>query len=174
MLNGEVNVPQLPRLLVVEDNDVERMIICRSGFQSGFDVDVAATLLKARQLLCEREFDCATIDLSLGADCGLRLLQTLSAQEHLIPVIVISSACQKMLEMTAEMAKSLGFDSHIMSKPLNLIELRDVLDGHYRNTSIRRSLHDLSKTAALKSVERQVELIVDGWCSSNRDGSDRR
>jgi DNA-binding response OmpR family regulator len=174
MVNNEVNLPQLPRLLVVEDDDVERTIICRSGFQSGFDVDAATTLHKAKQLVCEREFDCATIDIGLGSDCGLMLLQTLSEHNHLIPVIVISSASQKMLEMTDEMARALGFDSYIMSKPLNLIELRGILDGHYRNTSIRRSLSDLSKTAQRRSIERRVELIVDGWCGSNRDGTGHR
>jgi DNA-binding response OmpR family regulator len=173
MLSNEVNIPWLPRLLVVEDDDVERTIICRSGFQSGFDVQVATTLRKANQLLCEQKFDCATIDLGLGADCGLMLLQTLSAQDHLIPVIVISGACPKMLDMTGKMAESLGFDSHVMSKPLNLIELRGILDGHYRNTSIRRSLDDLSKSAQLRNLERQVESIVDGWCNSNRDGTER-
>jgi len=155
MLSDEPNVRQLPRLLVVDDDDVERTIICRSGFQSGFDVDAAATLQKAKQLVCERKFDCVTIDLGLGAECGLMLLQTLSEQSRLIPVIVISGACQKMLEMTAEMAQLLGFDSHIMSKPLNLIELHDVLDGNYRNTSIRRSLENLTKTAELRNIERR-------------------
>jgi DNA-binding response OmpR family regulator len=174
MLSSGVDVAQLPRLLVVEDNDIERVIICRSGFQSGFDVNAAATLQKARQLVCEQKFDCATIDLGLGADCGLMLLQTLSAQDHLIPVIVISNASQKMLEMTEEMARSLGFDSHVMSKPLDLVELRNILDSHYRNASIRRSLDELGKTAQRRSIERQVELIVDGWCSSMRGEMSRR
>jgi two-component system chemotaxis response regulator CheY len=155
MLSDEAYLQQLPRLLVVDDDHVQRTIIYRSGLQSGFDVDTAATLQKANQLVCERKFDCVTIDLGLGPECGLMLLQTLSEQAHLVPIIVISGACKKMLEMTAEMAQSLGFDSHIMSKPLNLIELRDVLDDNYRNTSIRRSLESLAKTADLKGVERQ-------------------
>jgi len=170
----QISVSQLPRLLVVEDDDVERTIICRSGFQSGFEVDAASTLQNAKQLVGERKFDCATIDIGLGADSGLMLLQTLAEQDLLIPVIVISNADPKMLEMTGKAAEALGFDSHVMSKPLNLIELRGILDEHYRNTPIRRSLDDLNKTAELKRVEQQVGLIVDEWQGSIRDGASER
>jgi len=171
---AQVSASQLPRLLVVEDDDVERTIICRSGFQSGFDVDAAATLQNAKQLVGERKFDCATIDIGLGADSGLTLLQTLAEQDHLIPVIVISSADPKMLEMTGQAVQALGFDSYVMSKPLDLVELRAILNDHYRNTPIRRSLDDLSKTAELRRIERQVELIVDEWHSSIQDETAHR
>ncbi len=133
-----------PRLLVVDDDIVQRTIICRIGRQTGFDAVGAATLQEAEQFVRERKFDCVSIDLGLGADCGATLLGNLSEQAKFVSIIVISGADQKTLQTTAEYAQSLGFDPHVMTKPLNLVELRAVFGEKFRNAPVKRSLNNLA------------------------------
>jgi len=132
-----------PRLLVLDDDVVQRTIISRIGRQCGFHVVGAATLQEAEQLVREWKFDCVTIDIALGADCGAALLGKLSNQDGLISIVVISGADRKILQATADKARSLGFVSHAMTKPLNLIELRAVLGEKCRDAPIQRSLNKL-------------------------------
>src|ERR1700688_442101 len=66
-----------PRLLVIDDDHLHRMIICRAAAKAGYVPAGAAGYEEASKLLQENVFDCITLDLSLGDHAGVELLRLL-------------------------------------------------------------------------------------------------
>jgi chemotaxis response regulator CheB len=54
----------MPRLLVIDDDNLHRMIICRVAAKAGFVPAGAASYDEAARLAQETNFDCITLDLS--------------------------------------------------------------------------------------------------------------
>ena len=54
-----------PRLLVVDDEILHRMIICRAAAKVGYVPVGAASYLEAQKLLQQNVFDCITLDMTL-------------------------------------------------------------------------------------------------------------
>lgn len=115
------------RLLVIDDDLVQRKIISKLGAQSGFAVTEASTFEEAEQTLKSRKFDAITLDLSLGSKSGALLLRTIIDSGNCVPVIVISGAEEHVTRMTVTIAQSLHLDAEFVAKPLNLTDLRSVL-----------------------------------------------
>jgi DNA-binding response OmpR family regulator len=115
------------RLLVIDDDVIQRTIISKIGTQSGYETASAASFLEANRLLTEQSFDCVTLDLSLGEQSGVLLLHTMVETNNRVPVIIVSGAEEHILESTGRIARSLGLDAQILKKPLKLAELRESL-----------------------------------------------
>jgi signal transduction histidine kinase/DNA-binding response OmpR family regulator/HAMP domain-containing protein len=83
------------RLLVVEDNDVERNSIVEL-VGSGDDVDVTAlsSAEEAIEALQTQDFDCMVLDLKLPETTGFKLLEQLKKEERFatLPVIVYTGS----------------------------------------------------------------------------------
>lgn len=116
-----------PQLLVIDDDLVQRKIISKLGAQVGFEVTGAATFDEAEATLRNRRFDCITLDLALGSKSGVMLLNTIRDTGNLAPVIVVSGAEPAVLGETVSIARSLRLDAQFMGKPLDLVELRNIL-----------------------------------------------
>src|ERR1700676_2570688 len=80
------------KLLVVDDDTVHRMVICRIARQAGFEVDEAASYEAARQMLGLSVYGCVTLDLSLGERGGIDVLQYMAEIGYASPVMVCSGA----------------------------------------------------------------------------------
>lgn len=145
--NDMNDVSKTFRLLVVDDDLIQRTIISKIGAQSGFDVTIAATFDEAASFLRRDKFDCITLDLSLGEQSGVLLLQTMVANGRRMPVIVISGAEQHVLNSTITIAESLGLNSQSLSKPLNLAELRSTLLIKRQSAPALRGVMQLSQPA---------------------------
>jgi DNA-binding response OmpR family regulator len=133
------------RLLVVDDDLIQRTIISRIGTQSGFDVTIAETFDEAVRVLRQNKFDCITLDLALGDKSGALLLKTVVASGHRMPVIVISGAEQHVLNSTVTFAESFGLNSLSLSKPLNLTELRNTLLKKRQSAPALRGIMQMSQ-----------------------------
>jgi len=117
----------VPRLLVIDDDVIQRTIISKIGAQSGYETANAASFREAKKLLTEQTFDCITLDLSLGEQSGVLLLHTMVETNNRVPVIIVSGAEEHILQSTGRIARTLGLDSQILKKPLKLAELRETL-----------------------------------------------
>lgn len=124
-------VDEKRRLLVIDDDSVQRRIISKLGAQVGFEVTAAATFEDAEVALKSSRYDCITLDLSLGSESGALLLETVQATGNLAPVIVVSGAEPIVLDETVGIARSLRLDAQFMCKPLDLVELRARLSKKY-------------------------------------------
>jgi len=115
------------RLLVIDDDLVQRKIISKLGAQAGFAVTEASTFEEAEKTLRDQKFDSITLDLSLGSKSGALLLRTIVDSGNCVPVIVISGAEEHVTRTTVTIAQSLNLNAEFLPKPLNLAELRNVL-----------------------------------------------
>ena len=78
------------QLLVVDDDDAMRRLLRRQLDGEGHALADCADLAGARRLLGERRFDLVLLDLHLGGECGLALLEKPGLE--LPPAIILSGA----------------------------------------------------------------------------------
>jgi len=116
-------------LLVIDDNNLHRLIICRVAAKVGYVTVEAAGYEEAAKLLGEGEFDCITLDLSLGAHAGVEMLRHLWTIGCKAPIIIISGCDPAVAQETARFAKSLQLNvRESVPKPVDLGLLRYSLE----------------------------------------------
>ena len=114
-----------PRLLVVEDDTLHRMLICRVAANAGYVPAGASTFDEAAKLLQKNVFDCITLDLSLGARDGDEVLRHLAANSSNTHVIIVSGCDDSRRQESVALAKSLGLNVwESIAKPVDLVVLR--------------------------------------------------
>jgi HAMP domain-containing protein/CheY-like chemotaxis protein/signal transduction histidine kinase len=84
--------PRLKRLLIVEDNQLERQSIVELLGHTDLEITTAATGTEAFQLLLDRSFDCCVLDLRLPDISGFELLSQIQAEPSLrhLPIVVFT------------------------------------------------------------------------------------
>jgi two-component system, chemotaxis family, chemotaxis protein CheY len=119
----------VPRLLVIDDNNLHRLIICRVAAKVGYVTVEAPGYEEAATLMGEGEFDCITLDLSLGAHAGVEMLRHLWKIGCKTPIIIISGCDPAVAQETARFAKSLQLTvRESVPKPVDLGLLRYSLE----------------------------------------------
>jgi signal transduction histidine kinase/HAMP domain-containing protein/DNA-binding response OmpR family regulator len=105
----DFTVPRTRRLLVIEDNDIERQAIVELLGHDDIELVAVGTGAEARQLLRDQVFDCIVLDLRLPDVSGVKLLEQLHADPALaaVPVVVftgkdLSEPEQKQLRALAK------------------------------------------------------------------------
>jgi DNA-binding response OmpR family regulator len=115
-------------LLVVDDDNVHRTIICRLGEKAGFRSIGAESYKAAAEVLQDRKIDLITLDLSLGDRFGGEVMGLLSMSKCKCPIIVISGTEAGVFEEVVGLGKGLDLDIRAaMVKPINLGALRQEL-----------------------------------------------
>ncbi len=121
--------PPAPRLLVIDDDHLHCMIICRVASKAGFAPVAAATYEEAAKLAQETAFDCITLDLSLGAHAGVEMLRHLWVLGFKAPIMIVSGCDDAVCRETVRMGKSLNLKiSEPVPKPVDLAMLRYSLE----------------------------------------------
>jgi CheY-like chemotaxis protein len=84
--------PRTKRLLIVEDDDIERQSIVELLNHEDIEIATAATGSEAINTLLDRPFDCCVLDLRLPDMSGFDLLEKLQAEPALrdIPIVVFT------------------------------------------------------------------------------------
>lgn len=120
---------EVPRLLVIDDDNLHRMIICRVAGKAGYLPVGAASYDEAAQLVQDQAFDCMTLDLSLGEHAGVELLRRIWVLGCKMPIIIISGCDNTVCGDAEKVAESLKLNVwETLTKPVNLAELRDCLE----------------------------------------------
>jgi ActR/RegA family two-component response regulator len=113
------------KLLVVDDDNVHRSIICRFGEKTGFRSIGVDSFYAAAQLLHDTKIDCVTLDLSLGDRSGSEVIGLLSMLKWNCPIIVISGTEPRVFDEAVSLAKTLELDVRAaMVKPIDMVKLR--------------------------------------------------
>jgi DNA-binding response OmpR family regulator len=127
---NEASRPELPRILVVEDQLTNRLLL-RAVFARATDPTLkAATLLEAetvaaaRDILEREHVDLVLLDVRLPDGSGLDLAGELRDRGDKRPRIIILSA--SVLEMERTAALDAGGDA-FMGKPFRPVELLDLI-----------------------------------------------
>ncbi|HTZ00770.1 MAG TPA: response regulator [Xanthobacteraceae bacterium] len=126
--NAEALKPDRIKLLIVDDDNVHRVIIKRFAKILDFDIAEAASFDRAVLLIDQEHFDCITLDLSLDARDGMDVLRHLWHNGRLIPVLIISGADDSKRSESTMQAELMRFNVlHVVKKPLDLQALREAL-----------------------------------------------
>jgi DNA-binding NtrC family response regulator len=113
-----------PSILVVDDRVIDRKLVERALGAERCDVTGAASGEEAIELVGSRLFDAAIVDITMPGMSGLELLRSIKQHDAGIEVVMMTA---HPTVATAVDALKHGASDYI-SKPLNLDELRHVVD----------------------------------------------
>jgi DNA-binding response OmpR family regulator len=123
-------------LLVIEDAELHLSILRKIAEQVGFRTTGAHSVAEASELLHERAFDCITLDLSLGEDSGIEVLQLLAKIKCRAPVIVISASGEEVCDETVKIGNFLNLNiCSPIPKQIHLAALRTTLTKIAQDTA---------------------------------------
>jgi putative nucleotidyltransferase with HDIG domain len=111
-------------ILVVDDEDFVREIICRKLGGSGFECDSAPSAEDALAKIAQNDYDCVLSDIHMPGMSGVELLRQIKLQNQDLAVILITGAPDIDAALKA---MRLGAYDHL-SKPLNLAALEMTVD----------------------------------------------
>jgi DNA-binding response OmpR family regulator len=115
----------LNRLLIVDDDNVHRMIYSTIAHKVGFSVDLVSSLPEADAALRSRPFDCVVLDLMLGEHAGADVLEVISTLALKPKVLLVSGASQDVIEETFAYGRELGIEIiGPVRKPVDVALLR--------------------------------------------------
>ena len=95
----DFTAPRTKRLLIVEDNDIERQSVVELLGYKDIEMVAVATGGEALEAMLDKSFDCVVLDLRLRDMTGFELLEKMHAEPALadVPVVVFTGK-----ELTAE------------------------------------------------------------------------
>jgi EAL domain-containing protein (putative c-di-GMP-specific phosphodiesterase class I)/ActR/RegA family two-component response regulator len=150
------------RLLVVDDERIQRLIVTRAVESVGFTVDGAADLDEAAEWLSRRNYDAIVLDLSLGAREGVSLLHALRGGGADPLVVLISGMDARVRTASCRLAEALGLRvAGALEKPIVPATLRALLrDVRPRETAGQGAAAAVPSAAELASAIDRGEITV--------------
>jgi adenylate cyclase len=143
------------RLLVADDNKVNRLLLGRTLQLQGHQVQSADNGRKALEMLRAEAFDLLLLDLEMPELDGFAVLERLAADAELrdLPVIVTSS-----LEGVAHVARciELGADDYL-HKPVNPVLLKARVGSSLEKKRLRDQQKELVKRFATSAVAQDLQ-----------------
>ncbi|GMG87123.1 response regulator transcription factor [Biformimicrobium ophioploci] len=90
----ELSMPELsmpePRCLLVDDDETALRLMKRALERQGFAIADAASVEAALALIAQQDFDCALLDLKIGNDSGLHLIEPLRARNPHARILMLT------------------------------------------------------------------------------------
>jgi class 3 adenylate cyclase len=143
------------RLLVADDNKVNRLLLGRSLEQLGHRVAMAENGRVALEMLRRESFDLLLLDMEMPEMTGFEVLEQMVSDLHLrdLPVIVTSS-----LEGVAHVARciELGADDYL-PKPVNPVLLKARIGSSLEKKRLRDQQKELVKRFATSEVAQDLQ-----------------
>ena len=123
-------------ILVVEDNQLNRELLCDWLEVEGYEVWSAATLKASYEVFANRLPDAVLLDINLGAEDGLDLAAWMRQKPELreIPVIAVTAHA-----LVSEQERILRAGCKAcLSKPINFEGLREELNHWLQDRTVSR------------------------------------
>jgi len=147
--------PNPARLLVVDDNKVNRMLLTRGLEQQGHQVACAENGRIALDMLQSHEFDLMLLDIEMPEMNGFQVLERLSGDPRLrdLPVVVTSS-----LEEMAGVVRciELGAEDYL-HKPVNGVLLKARVDASLEKKRLRDMQKEMVRRFATSEVAQDLQ-----------------
>jgi DNA-binding NtrC family response regulator len=121
--------------LVIDDDQVQRMVLEKIGVKAGYAVTTAATVEDAIKHLECQQFDCIVLDLLLNGQNGMLLLAEIAKFNSDALLVVISGASAALREETLKLATHFHLDVVDFPKPVDLTRLRSLLTSQLTLTN---------------------------------------
>lgn len=112
------------RLLVVDDDTTQRMLISQVAQRAGHVVTLTQSCSEAIKQIQTTRFDCVTLDLMLEDGDGIDVLKALADAKFTGSVIIVSGMNAARRIAARSYARSLGIELQSLPKPVDLAALR--------------------------------------------------
>lgn len=147
----------LQRILIVDDDAVQRMIVSEISRQISAQADTAASIEEACALLAAGDYECVVIDLSLGNHDGIEVIRHIVDTGKQPNIIVISGFDERIRDAAIRFGQSCGLPmlGHL-SKPLNFRDLRALLLAPEATRS-RAAGHNILPPVSVEDLERALD-----------------
>jgi adenylate cyclase len=142
------------RLLIVEDNKVNRLLLSRSVEAQGHHVTQVDNGRAALEMLGSEPFDLLLLDIEMPVMDGFAVLEEMKADADLqdLPVIVTSS-----VEGLDNIVRCIGLGAEdYLPKPLNPVLLKARIDASLEKKRLRDELKQLVRRFATSEVEQDL------------------
>lgn len=143
------------RLLVVDDNKVNRLLLGRSLEQQGHSIEMAENGRQALEMMQAKPFDLVLLDIEMPEMDGYQVLEKATADLRLrdIPIIITSAleevdSVVKCIEMGAE---------DYLTKPVNPVLLKARIGASLEKKRLRDQQRELIKKFATSEVASDLE-----------------
>lgn len=142
-------------LLVVDDNEINRDLICRQLERQGHMVTAAENGRQAMEIMQTQAFDMVLLDIMMPEMSGYQMLQRLKSSDlhRDVPVIVIS-ALDEMDSVVG--CIQMGADDYLL-KPFNPV----LLKARIRMCLESKRLREISEALELRNLKEEVQLIAE-------------
>jgi two-component system chemotaxis response regulator CheY len=118
-------VLEVPRLLVIEDDPIQRTLIVRAAEKAGYRTVAVKSCLEAIEQLKTQQFSCLTLDLTLEDGEGFDVMWQMANAGRRVPIIVISGMDAQSRRTCRSRIKELGIEIlQSFPKPVDLAALR--------------------------------------------------
>jgi CheY-like chemotaxis protein len=118
------------RLLVIDDDQVQRIVLGKVGGKVGYAVTTVATVEEAIREIEQQHFDCIVLDLLLNGQNGMLMLGEIAKSNSDALLVVISGASAAVREQTLKLANHYNLDVVDLPKPVDLAALRTLLTAN--------------------------------------------
>lgn len=164
------------RVLVVDDNSVNRDLVVRHLSRSGHQSEQAHDGIAGLKLMRATKYDLILLDIMMPEMDGFEVLEQMSSDDSLrdIPVIVLTSldevdAATACLQMGADDFMSKPFDASVLQARIEAVLGRERRRAVMRNTSADR-VSDQEQKAAESLSTREKEVL--GLVATGRSNAD--
>jgi class 3 adenylate cyclase len=153
------STPGPGRLLVVDDNKVNRLLLGRGLEQQGHTVAFAENGKQALELLRSQSFDILLLDIQMPEMDGYQVLEVITNDLHLRDIPVIMTTAMEELDSVVKCIE-LGAEDHL-TKPVNPVLLRARVNASLE----KKRLHDQQRELVRKFATAEVaeELNESGF-----------
>jgi EAL domain-containing protein (putative c-di-GMP-specific phosphodiesterase class I) len=116
------------RVLIVDGEAIQRLIIARCVEMLGWTADTAGTVDEARGKLAVRAYGVVVIDLGLGREDGLRMLHHVPRGREVPSVIFVAAADDRIRAAAFSLANDLGLAvAGMLTRPIDPYSLHALL-----------------------------------------------
>jgi EAL domain-containing protein (putative c-di-GMP-specific phosphodiesterase class I)/ActR/RegA family two-component response regulator len=149
-----------PRLLVVDDEAVQRLVVTGIAERCGLVAEQASTIERATELIFQVGFDVVVLDLALEYRDGIELLRCIRDSGCDPVLIFISGFDERVRQSAVRLAHALGIRViGALAKPLQLDTLRELLtnlpprpDETMARTAVEISAQELAEGIEAKEI----------------------
>ncbi|TWT81962.1 Response regulator MprA [Planctomycetes bacterium CA13] len=113
----------VPNLLVIDDDTAFRQVVCEGLSRRGFEVEEAVDGHQALEVIRNKQFHLALVDVHMPRVTGLELLRQLPETPNRPACVLMSAKLDEAIRREAELMKAY----RVLSKPIRLAALCDVV-----------------------------------------------
>jgi len=152
-------IPEPAKLLVIDDNKVNRIVLSRSLEQQGHVVETAENGEEGLKKIRTQSFDLVLLDIEMPIMDGFQVLEACLNDVDLRQIPIIMTSAMEELDAVVKCVE-LGAEDYL-TKPVNPILLRARINASLEKKRLRDEHRKLFRTFATKEVAE--ELLRTGF-----------